>query len=59
MTLATVHPLRPTATSAPREALLELEGVSLELGGQQILQNIDLEIGKGEFVCVVGPSGCG
>ena len=59
MTLATVHPLRPTATSAPREALLELEGVSLELGGQQILQTIDLEIGKGEFVCVVGPSGCG
>ena len=48
-----------TIPAALRPTLLRLEGVSLSLGGQQILENINLEIGRGEFVCVVGPSGCG
>ena len=45
--------------AAPRAAVLRLEAVSLSLGGQQILEDINLEIGRGEFICVVGPSGCG
>lgn len=42
---------------------VQVEGVSLtyERGGQQVqaLQDIDIEIPKGQFVAIVGPSGCG
>ena len=47
------HAGSPAGRGAP------LEAVSLSLGGQQILEDINLEIGRGEFICVVGPSGCG
>ncbi len=33
--------------------------VSLTLGGNNILSEIDLEVARGEFVCIVGASGCG
>ena len=39
--------------------VMTMTGVHLTLGGQNILEDIDIEIGEGEFVCVVGPSGCG
>ena len=29
------------------------------LGSVNALKDINLEVGKGEFVCLVGPSGCG
>jgi NitT/TauT family transport system ATP-binding protein len=40
-------------------AALEFEGVNLELGGRPILQDIGFAVGRGEFVCVIGASGCG
>nr|WP_234934176.1 ABC transporter ATP-binding protein [Agrobacterium vitis] len=40
-------------------SLLKLSGVGLSLGGYEILRDINLDIRRGEFVCVVGPSGCG
>lgn len=39
--------------------LLSLNRASLSLGGLSILENIDLEIARGEILCVVGPSGSG
>ena len=33
--------------------------MSLDLGNVPILRDIDLAVGKGEVVCVVGPSGVG
>ncbi len=40
-------------------AALEFEAVGLELGGRPIVQQIEFAVGRGEFVCVIGASGCG
>ncbi len=46
-----------------RRIELKLEGISktypVRDGVIQALENVDLEIGQGELVCVVGQSGCG
>ncbi|GGC60443.1 ABC transporter ATP-binding protein [Marinobacter halophilus] len=39
--------------------MLALERVSLDLGPNQILSDINLTVSAGESVCLVGPSGCG
>jgi spermidine/putrescine ABC transporter ATP-binding subunit len=38
---------------------ITLRGVSKRYGSQVALQAMDLEIGEGEFFCLLGPSGCG
>ena len=35
------------------------EGVNLDLGGRPILRDISFTVERGEFVCVIGASGCG
>ena len=51
------------AAAALVEPQLEVRGVSKRFpipGGEVIaLRDIDLSIGRGEFVCLLGPSGCG
>ncbi len=41
------------------DAMLQLEGVQKRFGDLQVLRGVDLEIGKGQVVCVLGPSGSG
>jgi polar amino acid transport system ATP-binding protein len=41
------------------EPMLRLEGVHKRFGDLEVLRGIDLEIAKGEVVCVLGPSGSG
>ncbi len=41
------------------EPMLKLEGVHKRFGELEVLRGIDLEIAKGEVVCVLGPSGSG
>lgn len=56
----TVVPARP-GVSPPKLSLHEVSlSYSTNSGGRLIaLKNIDLEVRRGEFLCIVGPSGCG
>lgn len=47
----------PASQSAPN--ILSLDSVTLSYGGTLVLDRINLDVAKGEFLCVVGPSGCG
>jgi putative spermidine/putrescine transport system ATP-binding protein len=42
-----------------RETFLRLSGVSAGYGASRVLDGIDLSIAKGEFVALLGSSGCG
>jgi NitT/TauT family transport system ATP-binding protein len=44
--------------SLPQVAL-EFEAVALELGGRTIVEDIGFTVARGEFVSVIGASGCG
>ena len=48
--------VEPTETGRP---FITLDDVGIELGGRTILQAVNLSLGRGEFLCVVGGSGCG
>ncbi|MFE7317937.1 MULTISPECIES: amino acid ABC transporter ATP-binding protein [unclassified Streptomyces] len=41
------------------DALIELRGVNKHYGKLHVLQNIDLTVGRGEVVVIIGPSGSG
>jgi polar amino acid transport system ATP-binding protein len=41
------------------ESMLALEGIHKRFGDLEVLKGIDLEVGRGEVVCVIGPSGSG
>ncbi|HEY7255436.1 MAG TPA: amino acid ABC transporter ATP-binding protein [Solirubrobacterales bacterium] len=41
------------------EPLLRLEGIHKRFGDLEVLRGIDLDVGRGEVVCVIGPSGSG
>ncbi|MGA0531622.1 putative 2-aminoethylphosphonate ABC transporter ATP-binding protein [Hansschlegelia sp. KR7-227] len=38
---------------------VRVSGLNKSFGAFHALRNIDLEVGRGEFVCFLGPSGCG
>jgi polar amino acid transport system ATP-binding protein len=41
------------------EPMIRLEGVCKRFGKLEVLKGVDIEIAKGEVVCVLGPSGSG
>ena len=45
--------------ASPREAKIVVKGLRKSFGSNEVLKGIDVEIGNGEVVCVIGPSGSG
>lgn len=45
--------------SSSASPLLKFENVGKSFGRVQAVQDLDLEVGRGEFVAIMGPSGCG
>jgi len=46
-------------TEAPRDPMVVIEGVNKHFGDLHVLRDIDLTVGKGEVVVILGPSGSG
>jgi ABC-type polar amino acid transport system ATPase subunit len=45
--------------SAGSDAMVRVEGVHKRFGDLHVLRGIDLDVGRGSVVCVIGPSGSG
>jgi polar amino acid transport system ATP-binding protein len=41
------------------EAMLKLQGIRKRFGQLEVLKGVDLDVAKGEVVCILGPSGSG
>jgi polar amino acid transport system ATP-binding protein len=41
------------------EPMVRLQGIHKSFGDLEVLKGVDLDIGKGEVVCILGPSGSG
>jgi polar amino acid transport system ATP-binding protein len=41
------------------EAMVKLEGIRKRFGKLEVLKGVDIEIAKGEVICILGPSGSG
>jgi len=49
----------PAGTATQATPFLRFDGVTIRLGGREILSPTSFDVARGEFVCIVGPSGCG
>ncbi|MBR2851649.1 MAG: ABC transporter ATP-binding protein, partial [Anaerotignum sp.] len=42
-----------------KNPIITLEGVVKRFGNNEVVKNLNLEVGEGEFLTLLGPSGCG
>lgn len=43
----------------PPEAMIDINGADIILGNRKIVSDVSLQVARGEFVCIIGASGCG
>jgi zinc/manganese transport system ATP-binding protein len=48
-----------TTTSSEAPKAVELDGGAVSLGGHTVWRDLDVQVGRGEFVAVLGPNGAG
>ena len=48
-----------SAARRPDDVLIEVRGLSKSFGDLQVLRDIDLDVHRGEVVCIIGPAGRG
>ena len=51
--------LDAAASNHPASPLVAVQGVTIQFGDRVVLENLDLAVHPGEFLCVIGRSGCG
>src|SRR5919106_4485361 len=51
--------METSAARGGQGSTLRLEGVHKRFGALHVLRGIDLDVGRGSVVCVIGPSGSG
>jgi phosphate transport system ATP-binding protein len=56
---ATADEAAPSAATEPREAVFELEGVTVSYGAKPAVRDVTFAIGVNEITALIGPSGCG
>jgi NitT/TauT family transport system ATP-binding protein len=49
----------PATHAGPGEPLIKVDGLGHAYGTRQIFEGLEFSVEKGEFVCIVGPSGVG
>ena len=54
-----IEPYKEATLTADRRVVAELRGVSKYFGDVLAASDLNLSIGKGEFLSFLGPSGCG
>ena len=59
MNPASLHPDHQPAARQPREAVLKVRGVTVAFGRHTVLENLDLDVWRGEILGFVGASGSG
>jgi phospholipid/cholesterol/gamma-HCH transport system ATP-binding protein len=50
---------KPVKADAPKDSIIKLIDVSKSFGSHHVLNNITLELGRGQVTVIVGPSGVG
>ncbi|MDX2265276.1 MAG: metal ABC transporter ATP-binding protein [Hyphomicrobiales bacterium] len=57
--LMAMPPRAPEIAAAERRMLVSARGVSVELGGRAVLDNVTITVRAGDIVTVIGPNGAG
>ena len=57
MTIAAIRTTKAPVTSDKTQ--IAFSHVTLDLGGKTIIENVSLDVKPGEFLCIIGASGCG